>query len=189
MMFFSFNKFVLGCLFATVVFTLPEGDALPSGFIAGKDFDFCYRWVLILYFELLRSHFLSIESMTEPVTSKNAISGVFAKNPRNDWRPMLLLVNKDGTVSVLEDPDKSPHSFVILELEEEICTNVERGLQSIAVHPDFEENRYIYLYYNKYKEECLADDSEDGPWNVVSRFVMDPKTLKLDFSEREEIWR
>lgn len=127
--------------------------------------------------------------MAEPVTSKNAILGVFAKNPRNDWKPMLLLVNKDGTVSVLEDPDDSSDSTEILQIEKEMCTNVERGLQSIAVHPDFEENRFIYLYYNKYKEDCLADDSENGPWNVVSRFVMDPESLKLDFSEREEIWR
>ena len=102
---------------------------------------------------------------------------------------MLLLVNKDGTVSVLEDPDNSSDSTEILKLKKKMCTNVERGLQSIAVHPDFEENRFIYLYYNKHKEGCLADQSENGPWNVVSRFVMDPVTLKLDYNEREEIWR
>ena len=102
---------------------------------------------------------------------------------------MLMLVNKDGTVSVLEDPDKSSDSMVILKLKDKMCTDVERGLQSIAVHPVFEENLYIYLYYNKYKEGCLADDSENGPWNVISRFIMDPDTLKLNYSEREEIWR
>jgi len=101
----------------------------------------------------------------------------------------MLLINKGGKVSVLEDPDESPSSTEILEIEDKMCTNIERGLQSIAVHPDFEENLYIYLYYNKEKEDCLANDSENGPWNVVSRFVMDPETLKLDYGEREEIWR
>ena len=73
---------------------------------------------------------------------------------------MLLLVNKDGTANVLENPDNSSDSTEILQIENEMCTNVERGLQSIAVHPDFEENRFIYLYYNKYEEDCLADGSE-----------------------------
>lgn len=136
-----------------------EANSLPSGFIA------------------------------ESVTSKNAISGVFATNPRNGWKPMMLLVNKGGTVSVLEDPDDSSDSTEILELEDEICTNTERGLQSIALHLDFEDNRYVYLYYTKNKDDCLADDSEDGPWNVISRFIMDPETLMLDYDEREEIWR
>ena len=123
------------------------------------------------------------------MTSKNAISGLFAKNPRNDWKPMLLLVNKSGKVSVLEDPDESSDSDEILDIEKKMCTNTERGLQSIAVHPEFEDNRYIYLYYTKHKEDCLADDSENGPWNVVSRFVMDPETLMLDYDQGEEIWR
>ena len=101
----------------------------------------------------------------------------------------MLLINKDGKVSVLEDPDESSDSTEILKLEDKMCTNVERGLQSIAIHPDFEENRYIYLYYTKHNEDCLADDSEDGPWNVVSRFVMDAETLKLDYGDRERIWR
>jgi len=92
-------------------------------------------------------------------------------------------------VSVLEDTDVSSDSTEILNLEKRMCTNVERGLQTIAVHPDFEKNRYIYLYYTKHKDDCLADDSENGPWNVVSRFVMNPETLMLDYDEREEIWR
>eukprot|EP00536_Pseudo-nitzschia_multiseries_P014847 jgi/Psemu1/327687/estExt_fgenesh1_pg.C_7760001 len=127
--------------------------------------------------------------IAEPVTSKNAISGTFAKNPRNGWKPMLMLVNKSGKVSLLEDPDESSKSIEILNLESKMCTNVERGLQTIAIHPDFEENRYIYLYYTKHKEDCLADDSENGPWNVISRFVMDPETLMLDYEQRVEIWR
>ncbi len=127
--------------------------------------------------------------IVDSVSDQNAISGTFAPNPRNNWLPMLMLVSKEGTVSVLENPDDSQDFTVILDLDGKMCTNTERGLQTIAVHPQFEENRYVYLYYNKFKEGCLDDDSDDGPWNVLARFVMDAETLELDYDSREEIWR
>ena len=73
-----------------------------------------------------------------------------------------------------------------------MCTDNERGLQTVTIHPNFTENRYVYLFYTKFKEGCLADKKEPAnahPWNVVSRFVMDPESLMLDFDSREEIWR
>jgi glucose/arabinose dehydrogenase len=127
--------------------------------------------------------------IVDVVSSQNAISGTFAPNPRNNWQPMLMLVSKEGKVTVLEDPDNSDEFTVIIDLDGKMCTNTERGLQTIAVHPQFEENRFVYLYYNLYKDECLDDDSNDGPWNVLSRFVMDDETLELDYDSREEIWR
>ena len=154
-----FHAVSVGFLLLLATYIVKEAHALPSGFIA------------------------------ETVTSKNAISGTFAKNPRNDWKPMMLLVNQGGKVSAVEDPDESSDTTEILDMDDKICTNVERGLQSIAIHPNFEDNRYVYLYYTKHKDDCLADNSEDGPWNVISRFVMNPETLMLDYDEREEIWR
>jgi Glucose / Sorbosone dehydrogenase len=142
-----------------LLLTLGVSSALPEGFIA------------------------------EVVSSENAISGTFAPNPRSNGKPMLLLGSKEGQVSVVENPDESPDATLILDLKDEMCHDTERGLQNIAVHPDFAVNRFIYLFYNKFKEGCLADDSEDGPWNVVARFVMDPDTLQLDYDTREEIWR
>lgn len=139
--------------------SLPPVGAVPKGFIA------------------------------EPVSSAYAIAGTFAINPRNDWKPMMILVEKGGAVRVIEDPDNGGDDILIMHLDDKMCLNVERGLQTVAVHPNFRENRYVYLYYNVFKEGCLADDSQDGPWNVVARFVMDPVTLELNYDEREEIWR
>lgn len=150
---------------------------------------FVWSFIFIAIFNAVETNCLPSGFIAEVVTSKNAISGAFARNPRNDWKPMMLLVNKNGIVSVLEHPDESSNTTEILRLENEMCTDGERGLQSVAVHPQFEENRYIYLYYAKYKEGCLADGSGNSPWNVVSRFVMDPKTLMLNYTERVEIWR
>lgn len=126
--------------------------------------------------------------IAEVVTSQNAVTGTFAPNPRADGKPMLLLASRTQ-VSVVEDPDESPDASTLLTLTDKMCTDTERGLQSIVAHPDFAQNRYIYLYYSLFKEGCLADDSEDGPWNVLDRFVMDSDTLLLDYDTREEIWR
>jgi hypothetical protein len=73
-----------------------------------------------------------------------------------------------------------------------MCTDGERGLQNVAIHPNFKENRYVYLFYTKFKEGCLRDKNEPGsahPYNVVARFTMDPDSFMLDFDSREEIWR
>ncbi|KAG7351257.1 PKD domain containing protein [Nitzschia inconspicua] len=127
--------------------------------------------------------------IAQVVTSTPAVSGIFAPNPRKNGKPMLLLIQKEGKVKVLEDPDESPDSEVIFDLSGYMCTETERGLHSITIHPDFESNLYVYLYYTKFKEGCLTEDLENGPWNVLTRFTMDIQTLTLDYDSREEIWR
>jgi Glucose / Sorbosone dehydrogenase len=120
------------------------------------------------------------------------LTGKFAPNPRNGNKPMLVLLSKEGRVDVLEDPDNSPDSITILNLGHpgRMCTNRSRGLLSIAFHPNFEVNRFVYLFYTKFREGCyMSKGLDDGPWNVIERFVMDSETLKLDYDSREEIWR
>ncbi|KAL3926838.1 MAG: hypothetical protein SGARI_005483, partial [Bacillariaceae sp.] len=149
----------LGFLWMAIIFGFPAATSLPLGFIA------------------------------EVVTSKNAITGTFAPNPRNNQQPMLMLVHKSGVVSVLENPDDSPDTIDILDIGDQMCTDTERGLQSLAIHPQFGvDNHSVYLYYTKFKRGCLADDSENGPWNVVERVEMDPVTLLLNFGAGQEIW-
>lgn len=116
------------------------------------------------------------------------MSGTFAPNPRNGWKPMMVLNSKNGEVNVLEDPDESMDSMEILDLDKYVCTNGERGLHSVIPHPNFESNRWMYAFYTKAVEECLEDPT-GGAWNVVTRFTMDPNTLLLDFEEGVEIWR
>ncbi len=93
----------------------------------------------------------------------------------------------------MQDPDNNDSEWeTILDLAEEICTNGERGLQQAVIHPDFEKNRLIYLFYTKFKEGCLEDVKQAAdlhPYNVIARFTMDEETLMLDFDSREEIWR
>jgi glucose/arabinose dehydrogenase len=99
---------------------------------------------------------------------------------------MLLLASKNGEISVLENPDESDETQIILTLgDDEMCINGERGLQSVVVHPNFSQNHYVYVFYAKFREGCLEGQNV-GPWNVVARFKMDPETLQLD--TKEEVW-
>ncbi len=128
--------------------------------------------------------------IVETVTSKaTGTTGVFAPHPSDNSKPqILLIVEKSGKVTLLENPDESPDVKKILDLSGKICTDGERGLQSIAIHPDFKKNRFVYLFYSEFIEGC-PDSLTEGTWNVVSRFVMDPITFELDYDSREEIWR
>ena len=126
----------------------------------------------------------------EVVTSTKAMSGTFLPNPRNGNKPMMILNAKNGQINVLEDPDESPDSIEIMDLSEgpKVCNNGERGLHTVIPSPNFAENRYLFAFFTKYKEDCL-EDPVDGPHNVVMRFIMDPETLMLDYDEGTLIFR
>jgi Glucose / Sorbosone dehydrogenase/PKD domain len=124
------------------------------------------------------------------------VSAIFAPNPRGG-PPMLLLASKDDGVRVMENPDESKESRVILDLKGPrfLCTNGERGLQAIAIHPKFnveEGNYWIYLFYTERTPRCLLgsehEDETVGPRNIVARFRMNPDTLMIDLESKQELW-
>ena len=126
----------------------------------------------------------------EVVTTTKAMSGTFAPNPRNSNRPMMILNAKNGQVHVLEDPDESSDSIKVLDLSDgkRICNNGERGLHTVIPSPNFVDNQYLYAFFTKYRQDC-RESSKEGPFNVVTRFPMNPITLMLDFDKGTVIWR
>lgn len=155
-------------------------------------------------------HALPKGFVSEIVNSRTkAVTGAFAPNlRRTDHRPMMLLASKEGMVRVLENPENlddhnqddddssskyinkeddyyyNAESNLILDLsgEETICDNGQRGIQSIAIHPDFLETRWVYLYYTRWREDCL-EDALLGPQNVLVRYTMDETSLLLEDQE------
>jgi glucose/arabinose dehydrogenase len=117
----------------------------------------------------------------EGLVDLKAITGAFAPNPRNNNKPMLLLSSKLGEINVLEDPDNSDDFFKIADLSSILCINGERGLQTILPHPDFQSNRFIFMYYTRMTPNC-PDNASSGPSNRLSRFTMSASTLKIDLS-------
>ena len=136
---------------------------------------------LVVYYYLRPSLGLPSGFVDEGVVNLNAITGAFAPNPRNNGKPMLLLSSKEGQVVVLEDPDNSIDYITIADFENIMCHNGERGLESIRPHPDFANNRYIYMFYSLLLNDCI-EDAEDGPPNRLSRFTMDADSLEIDLN-------
>ena len=58
----------------------------------------------------------------------------------------------------------------------QICSNSERGLLGVAVHPQFATNNFIYLYYT-------ANIAGTGCKNLVSRFTLPPSSVISPASE------
>jgi len=54
-----------------------------------------------------------------------------------------------------------------------LSTSLPFSLGTVTVHPNFDENRWVYLFYtyNRGDTSCLLD-AKDGPINRCSRFVM-----------------
>lgn len=131
-----------------------------------------------------------VRFIDEIVTTVKAMSGAFAPNPRQDGKPMMILNAKNGQINVVENPDDSSESLQVMDINQYLCTNGERGLHTVIPHPNFgvDNNTWIYAFYSQFEDGCL-EDSTLGPPNVVMRFTMDPTTLMVDYSTRQEIWR
>jgi glucose/arabinose dehydrogenase len=143
--------------------------------------------VLVLTIQTLTISALPVGFIDEGVLSRDAIiTGAFAPNPRNGNKPMLLLSTKTGQIYAAENPDTSEDDVLVADLRDLLCTNGERGLQSIEPHPNFAENHYLYLFYSSFVTDC-PESATTGPPNRVSRFVVDPETLTLDLDSEELI--
>ncbi len=89
------------------------------------------------------------------------------------WTPdgRMIIIGKAGLVRIYQGGTLL--STPALDLGPRLCTNGERGLAGLAVHPNFSANRFIYLYYtfNKLGNAC-PEDQTTGPVNRLSRFVL-----------------
>lgn len=85
--------------------------------------------------------------------------------PGGDGR--LLVVEKGGRIQVVEEGKLRTTPFI--DLRSVVSTRSEQGLLSIAFHPDYASNRYIYLNFT----------NRQGATEVV-RYTVDPDRLIAD---------
>lgn len=140
-----------------------------------------FRFVLAVLLLLIGVDSVPSGFVDEGVIDLDAITGAFVPNPRNNGKPMLLLSAKEGEINALEDPDNSDDSIQVADMSSILCTNGERGLQTILPHPDFNANRYIFMYYSRKVNNC-PEDASTGPSNRLSRFTMSATTLQIDIN-------
>jgi glucose/arabinose dehydrogenase len=85
----------------------------------------------------------------------------------------LFVIEKDsGKV-------KRVHGGVVDEvLDLGVANNSERGLLGIELHPDFDQNGFVYLYYSA--RSVAGDGSSSWSGNRLDRYVWDGSTLAAD---------
>jgi len=101
----------------------------------------------------------------------------------------LFLTQKEGkvfytTIEDLDNGDAVPKQVFDVNVNHDLCFNGSRGLSSIGVHPEFPSKPWIYLFHNMNKHgDCAAEvesDTDEGPVNRLSRYIIDPNTMKID---------
>ena len=103
-----------------------------------------------------------------PVTSVEAPTAI-AFTP--DGR--LLITQQSGSLRVFQGGLLGTPALTIPAAS--ICTNSERGLLGVAVHPQFASNRFIYLFYTA--------EEPGGCVNRVSRFTLPDSNVVNPASE------
>lgn len=97
----------------------------------------------------------------------------------------MLVTLKEGIVNLhVPDSDYEYSEKVrALDIRSITCTETERGLGSIQLHPNFETNNYLYIYYTFPKfGNCDQENESDGPVNRLSRWTFDRATNTIDES-------
>ena len=61
---------------------------------------------------------------------------------------------------------------LLLDLSEEVCDDVDRGMSGVAVDPEFAQNSFIYIYYTFDKHGDCETRTEAPPVNRAVRYVL-----------------
>ena len=95
----------------------------------------------------------------------------------------MLVTSQGGTLRVYNPQNGTLLATALTIPSTQICSNSERGLLGVAVHPAFASNGFLYLYYTHRKPG--GDCSTASPIvpltaaNRVSRFTMTGNTVAL----------
>ncbi|GAA4866560.1 PQQ-dependent sugar dehydrogenase [Saccharopolyspora cebuensis] len=124
-----------------------------------------------------------------------------AKGETKVGEPMALAVLPDRRVlHTSRDGDvflTTPDSTTTLAADLPVYNHDEDGLQGIAIDPDFEENKWVYLYYAPPLDTPSGDAPEEGTeadfapfdgYNLLSRFKFTEEG-SLDLASEQEILR
>ncbi|MFO7178599.1 MAG: ThuA domain-containing protein [Pseudomonadota bacterium] len=112
---------------------------------------------------------------------------VLTRVPKN---PMALAVAPSGEVYFIERTGEvlryDPSTGHVTEAARiAVDTAHENGLLGIVLDPEFDENRFVYLYYSEPLPDTLPRDAPPGR-NVLARFTASPDGT-LDPSTRHEL--
>jgi glucose/arabinose dehydrogenase len=94
----------------------------------------------------------------------------------------ILIATKPGVLRVVDQEGRLLEEPA-LDLRNETCTEIERGMGGITVDPAFEQNRFIYVYYTRRGDGGCAVRSPAVAVNRLARYVLRADSVVLRSSE------
>src|SRR2546423_3494076 len=107
----------------------------------------------------------------DPFISSGLSSPVFLTQPLNDGR--IFVVEQAGRIRVILNGTLQATPF--LDISSRVLSGGERGLLSVAFHPQYATNHYFYLYFTT----RTNGDIRIERFTATSADVADPATSKL----------
>lgn len=101
------------------------------------------------------------------ILARETIVSGLAQPEAIDWIPntqTMLIVEKAGTVKVLQNGTLLDTPFIDISDQVNNDTFATRGITDIAIHPDFEENPYVYLLYAYDPPEVYNSENINDPF-------------------------
>jgi glucose/arabinose dehydrogenase len=112
-----------------------------------------------------------------PFVTTGLMNPLFLTQPLNDGR--IFVVEQAGTIRVIKDGVLQTTPF--LDITSRVLSGGERGLLSVAFHPQYATNHFFYVYYTTQAGGTLASGDI-----VIERYtttanpeIADPATSKL----------
>jgi glucose/arabinose dehydrogenase len=110
----------------------------------------------------------------EPFVVSGLTSPVFMTQPLNDAR--IFVVEQPGRIRVIRNGALQATPF--LDIQDRVLDGGERGLLSVAFHPQYATNRFFYVYYTGANGEIRVERYT----TTANAEVADPATAQLIIS-------
>src|SRR3954464_7622517 len=110
-----------------------------------------------------------------PFVSAGLSAPVFMTQPLNDGR--IFVVEQAGRIRIVKNGELQTTPF--LDITSRVLSGGERGLLSVAFHPQYATNHYFYVYFTEQTDGAIRIERFTTTANPE---VADPATTKLIFT-------
>jgi glucose/arabinose dehydrogenase len=114
-----------------------------------------------------------------PFVTSGLTSPLFLTQPLNDGR--IFVVEQAGTIRVIKDGVLQTTPF--LDITSRVLSGGERGLFSVAFHPQYATNHYFYVYFTTQTNGDIRIER----FTATTADVADPATSKLIITQAHSL--
>jgi glucose/arabinose dehydrogenase len=114
-----------------------------------------------------------------PFVTTGLSSPVFLTQPLNDGR--IFVVEQGGTIRVIKDGVLQATPF--LDITTRVLSGGERGLLSVAFHPQYATNHFLYVYFTTQPNGDIRIER----FTATTADVADPSTSKLIITQAHSL--